>query len=279
MPNPPTQREYWSGKAGGEWAAHAERIDAMLAPVTDNVLAAAALKSGDRVLDIGCGAGVTTLEIARHVGSSGAVVGVDISPQLLEVARERATAAELDAKFIEADAGSGEIGDGFDVAVSRFGVMFFEAPIPAFAHIRDAMRPAGRLAFACWRPMPDNPWATIPISAIEPMLKEPLPRPDPDAPGPYAFADPAKVERILRESGWRNIKLDRWDGDISIGGRGSLEEIADFVMRIGPCARAIADQDLDGAEAQRRLIERLAPLYCDGALMIPAACWIVTATA
>lgn len=274
-----TQREYWSGKAGGEWATHAERIDVMLSPVTETLLTAAALQPGDRTVDIGCGAGATSLEIARRVGPGGSVTGVDLSPQLLAVARERAHEAKLNADFLEADAGAVTFLQPLDVAFSRFGVMFFEAPTQAFAHIRSTLRPGGHLAFACWRPMSDNPWATIPISAVEAMLKEPLPRPDPDAPGPYAFADPAKVERILHDAGWSNIALARWDGDISIGGGGALEDIADFVLRIGPCARAIADQKLSMDEARQRLIDRLAPLYKDDALMIPAACWIVTARA
>jgi len=274
-----TQREYWSGKVGGEWATHAERIDVMLGPVTETLLSAAALQPGDRAVDIGCGAGATSLEIARRVAPNGAVTGVDLSPQLLAVARERARDANLNADFVEADAGAVTFPHPLDVAFSRFGVMFFDAPTQAFAHIRSTLRSGGRIAFACWRPMADNPWATIPILAIEAMLKEPLPRPDPDAPGPYAFADPNKVERILREAGWSDIALARWDGDISIGGGGALEDIANFVLRIGPCARAIADQNLSMAEAQQRLIDRLAPLYKDDALMIPAACWIVTARA
>lgn len=274
-----TQREYWSGKVGGEWANHAERIDVMLGPVTETLLDAAALQAGDRAIDIGCGSGATTLEIARRVGPSGAVTGVDLSPQLLAVARERAQQAKLNAEFVEADASAVTFASPFDVALSRFGVMFFDAPTQAFTHIRSTVRPGGRLAFVCWRPMADNPWATIPISAIEGMLKEPLPRPDPDAPGPYAFANPDKVERILRDSGWSDIALERWDGDISIGGGGALEDIADFVLRIGPCARAIADQKLSTTEAQQRLVDRLMPLYKNNALMIPGACWIVTARA
>lgn len=279
MPDKPTQREYWSGKVGGEWAAHSDPIDIMLAPVTDATLQALDLQTGQRVLDIGCGAGATTLEIARRVGANGAVVGADISPQMLDVARERAKDAGVQVEFLEADAGAHDFGAPFDRAFSRFGVMFFEQPAHSFAHIRRSLTADGRLAFACWRPMSENPWAEIPISAIEPMLKEPLPRPDPDAPGPYALADGAKIERILGEAGWRDVSLARWDGDIPIGGDGSLEEIASFVMKIGPCARAIADQQLDAKEARERLIDRLRPLYANGRLPMPSACWIVTARA
>jgi SAM-dependent methyltransferase len=279
MTSQPTQREYWSGKAGEEWAAHAERIDAMLAPIAEAALRAGAFQPGERVLDIGCGAGATSVEIARRVAPGGSVTGVDISPQMLHVARERARAAKVTAEFIEADAGAATFERPFDAAFSRFGVMFFEAPAPAFANIRRALRPGGRLTFVCWRPIAENPWATIPIAAIEPMLKTPLQTPDPDAPGPYALAEAGKIERVLGEAGWRDIALTHWDGALPIGGPGTLAEIASFVLKIGPCARAIADQALDAEEALRRLIERLEPLHRDGSLQMQAACWIATANA
>ncbi|QGZ96472.1 class I SAM-dependent methyltransferase [Terricaulis silvestris] len=279
MPDKPTQRDYWSGKAGEEWAAYAQRIDVMLAPIADAALAAADLQPGQRVLDIGCGSGATSLEIARRVGASGNVVGVDLSPQLLQVARERASEAGIAADFVEGDAATATFAERFDRAFSRFGVMFFEAPSAAFTHIRGVMQPGGKLAFVCWAPMPENLFATVPIAAIEPMLKAPLPAPDPDAPGPYAFADSDKVKRILNEAAWRDIEVSRWDGEINVGGGGALEDIAAFLLRIGPCSRAIADQRLDAEEAKRRLTDALTPHYRDSAVLFPAACWIVTANA
>jgi SAM-dependent methyltransferase len=279
MPEQQTQREYWSGKVGHEWARHAESIDSMLASLTEAALQRGAFKPGERVLDIGCGGGATSLAIARQVGANGTVVGVDLSPQLLDVARNRAREAGLPVTFIEADAGATQFDERFDAAFSRFGVMFFDAPVQAFAHIRNAMRPGGRLALVCWRPMIENVWATTPIEAIRPMLKAPLTPPDPDAPGPYALADEAKVQRILREAGWRDVALTRWDGSVTIGGGGSLADAADFLLKIGPCARAIADQDLDAAEAKQRLIDRLTPLHDGNGVQLAAACWLVTASA
>jgi hypothetical protein len=141
------------------------------------------------------------------------------------------------------------------------------------------MRANGRLTFACWRPLAENTWTTIPLEAIQPMLKTPLSPPDPDAPGPYALADSAKIKRILQDAGWRDIALTPWDGAVAIGGGGNAEDAADFLLRIGPCARALAEQQLDVAEARRRLIERLSPLYAENGLALPAACWLVTANA
>ena len=274
-----TQREYWSGKVGDEWALHAERIDAMLAPITEAALDLAAFKPGERVLDIGCGSGATSLEIARLVAPRGSVTGIDLSPQMLQVARTRATRAALEVDFLEADASSGAFGAEFDVAFSRFGVMFFSAPIAAFAHIRKAMNEKGRLTFACWRPIHENPWAAIPLEALQPMLKAPLAAPDPDAPGPYSLANKAKVQSVLSDAGWRNVTLTPWDGAVPVGGGGALEEAAAFMLRIGPCARAIADQDLDASEAKQRLIDRLAPLQNKNGVALPGACWLVSAHA
>jgi SAM-dependent methyltransferase len=274
-----SQREYWSGKVGDEWAIHAERIDAMLAPLTDAVLNFGAFKPGERVLDIGCGSGATSIEIARRIGTAGSVVGVDLSPQMLDVARKRAAEAAVAIDFLEADGASANLAPPFDVAFSRFGVMFFDAPVEAFSHICTRMHVNGRLAFVCWRPMAENIWATTPLDAIQPMLKAPLAPPDPDTPGPYALADEARVQRILRDAGWRNIALSRWDGAIRIGGGGTLSETADFMLRIGPCARAIADQRLDAAEAKQRLMNSLAPHQDNNGVALPAACWLVAASA
>jgi SAM-dependent methyltransferase len=277
MAGQPRQREYWSGKVGDDWAAASGHIDAMLRPLTEAVLDRGAFRPGERVLDIGCGAGATSMAIARRVSETGSVVGVDLSPQLLRVARERAQQAGLAAEFVEADAGSAKLGERFDAAFSRFGVMFFESPVQAFSHLRANMRAQGRLIFVCWRDLAENLWATAPIEAIRPMLKAPLARPDPDAPGPYALADGAKIERILREAGWRDVVLSRWDGKLTIAGGGSVEETADFLLRIGPCARAIADQELDAAEARQRVMDRLSPHHEHDGVALAAACWFVTA--
>jgi SAM-dependent methyltransferase len=198
---------------------------------------------------------------------------------MLDVARKRAKQAGLAADFIEADASSADFGDRFDVAFSRFGVMFFDAPANAFAHIRISMRAKGRLSFVCWRPIQENSWATMPLEAIAPMLKTPLQPPDPEAPGPYSLADDAKVRRLLQDAGWRDVAFSRWDGLFLVGGGGALEEAADFLLRIGPCSRAIAEQGLDAAEAKQRLIDRLAPLQTETGVAMPGACWLVSAVA
>jgi len=276
MADKPTQKEYWGGKVGDEWANRADRIDVMLAPMMDAALQRAAFKAGETVLDIGCGAGASSFRIAE---TGARVVGVDISPPLLEVARARAASLGAAIEFIEADAGAAKLARGFDAAFSRFGVMFFEQPASAFENIRTELRPGGRAVFVVWRALAENPWATTPIDAVKPILKAPLAKPDPDAPGPFSFADANKIERVLGDAGWAHVSITPWDGDIAIGGGGSLEESADFLLRIGPCARAIVDQGLDPAEARRLLIEKLTPLLSAGGVKLGAACWLVEATA
>ncbi|MGE0597467.1 MAG: class I SAM-dependent methyltransferase [Hyphomonadaceae bacterium] len=271
-----TQKEYWSGKVGGEWAAHADRIDRMLAPMTEAALARAAIQPGERVLDIGCGAGATSFAIAR---GGARVTGVDLSPPLLAVARARAQEGGHDVAFVEDDAGAAQFPERFDAAFSRFGIMFFEQPAAALAHLRTLLRADGRFVFICWRRLPENEWATAPIEAVRLMLTAPLAAPDPNAPGPFAFAEADKVRRLLGEAGWRDVALTRWDGDILVGGGGSLEESAEFLLRIGPCARAIADQGLDAEEARRRVMEHLAPRASAQGVALAAACWVVEARA
>ncbi len=277
MTDRPTQKEYWNSQVGDEWVRHADAIDGMLSSVTEAALAALQLRPGERALDIGCGAGATTQQAADLVGAGGRVVGVDISRPMLELARRRAEGRN-NITFIEADAGAGAIpGAPFDAAFSRFGVMFFEEPVAAFANIRGAMKPGGRMAFACWRPFKENLWSAEPLGALTPLLKEPLKPADPNAPGPFALADADKTRRVLDEAGWREINIAPWDGPVVIGA--NAREAAAYLLKIGPCARAISEQDLDPAAAERLLVQFFQPREAPEGVALPAACWIVRALA
>ncbi|MDF2901645.1 MAG: SAM-dependent methyltransferase, partial [Phenylobacterium sp.] len=187
------QIAYWNNAAGETWAALQDRLDRQIEPLGLRAIEAGAPQPGERVLDIGCGCGQTSFELARRVGPSGRVLGVDISAPMLEVARQRAAGAAANVSFIEADAQTHAFQNGgFDLAISRFGVMFFDDPTAAFRNIGAALRPGGRLSFVCWRPMLENAWMATPLFAAMPLLP-PLPPPDPAAPGPFAFADPERV--------------------------------------------------------------------------------------
>ncbi len=274
----PTQQEYWNSKVADEWVRQADRTDAMFAALTQAGLHALDLRAGERVLDIGCGAGDTSLLAARQVQPGGHVVGVDISRQLLGLGRTRAQARALDVDFIEVDAGAGAIpGAPFDAAFSRFGVMFFDDPVAAFANVRANMKPGGRLAFLCWRTFAENTWTFASVGALAPLLSAPLPPPDENLPGPFAFADAGKARATLEGAGWRDVSVTPWDGLLRIGA--DAEDAANYLLKIGPSARAIADHGLDPGAAKALIVERLAQDQRPEGVFLAAACWIARATA
>ncbi|MEQ1820246.1 MAG: methyltransferase domain-containing protein [Terricaulis sp.] len=279
MPQSPTQAEYWNSKVGEEWARQADLMDRMLQPLTQPAFDLLNLQPGERVLDIGCGAGATTLAAASYIGD-GEAVGVDISKPLLELARARAGARGANAHFVEADVSAAPLRDApFDAAFSRFGVMFFDDTAAAFAKIRAAMNPNGRIVFICWRTFKENGWSHAPLAALQPILKTPITPADPNAPGPFQLQDPEKIKTMLATSGWRDVSITPWDGDVLVAGGGDANAAAAFLLKIGPCARAITDQQLDPAQAQRMLAEFLRKHEAPAGVALPAACWIVRAVA
>jgi SAM-dependent methyltransferase len=276
---PLTQAEYWNSKVGEEWARQADLMDRMLQPLTQPAFDLLNLKPGERVLDIGCGAGATTLKAASYIGD-GIAVGADISKPLLDLARERATAKGANAHFVEADVSAAPLRDApFDAAFSRFGVMFFSDTASAFAKIRAAMTPNGRIVFICWRTFKENGWAYAPLAALKPILKSPITPADPDAPGPFQLQDPEKTKAALTTAGWRDVSITPWDGDVLVGGGGDATSAAAFLLKIGPCARAITDQQLDAAQAAQMLTDFLRKHETPQGVALAAACWIVSARA
>lgn len=279
MSQPPTQREYWNSRVGEEWARQADSMDRMLQPLTQPALDLLNLKPGERVLDIGCGAGATTLAAASSIGD-GIAVGVDISKPLLELARERANARGANAHFVEADVSDAPLRDApFDAAFSRFGVMFFDDTAAAFAKIRAALNPGGRIVFICWRTFAENGWSHAPLAALQPMLKAPIALADPNAPGPFRLQDAEKIKTLLTASGWRDVSITPWDGEVLVGGGGDATSAAAFLLKIGPCARAIADQQLDPARAHQLLADFLRKHETPQGVALAAACWVVRAVA
>lgn len=273
--------EIWNGPVGERWALYQTVLDAHIGPFGQAMLAAAELVEGARVLDVGCGCGATTIAAAARVGDSGIVVGVDVSRPMLGRARER-TKELANVRLVEADAATFVSDEPFDVAISRFGVMFFEDPVAGFASVRRATRPGGRLAFVCWRAMRENPWATLPLEAILGAVPEAADGGAAalaiaeDAPGPWALADRARLEVVLARAGWEGVAVSAFDHPMRLGA--TLDDALEFASRVGPGARALRDAPEDARpRAMSALRDALAPL--GPTFELAGAAWIVTARA
>jgi ubiquinone/menaquinone biosynthesis C-methylase UbiE len=271
------QAAYWNGPAGRRWLERQEALDIVLAPITEVLFDRARIAPGERAIDIGCGCGATTAELARRVGPSGHVLGVDISAPMLGRARETAP-ANLPLEFALADATVHPFERGrADLLFSRFGVMFFADPALSFANMRAALRPEGRLAFACWREPRKNPWMILPLQEAYKHVPR-LPEVGPEEPGPFAFAREERVQRILREAGFTSIALEPVDLTLDIAmGRG-LDAAVNAAMMIGPVSRALEGQPPEACEAAARSIRAaLASLQKDGSVLLGASVWVVAA--
>ena len=270
------QVEYWNGKAGERWAEEAAQLDRMLSPFIQAVIDAADISSSERVLDVGCGGGA--LSLAALDAGAGHVTGLDVSAPLLGLARQRA-ADRTDAEFIETDASEWQAGTSYDRLVSRFGVMFFEDPEAAFRNLHGQLKPGGRLAFACWQPLSLNEWAMFPLRVVMPLLDEAPELPEPGTPGPFAFENADRTLSILSKAGWKSPLAEAWTGKMMLPGS-SVQDTAQFMMKIGPIARLAAEQDLDPELVRQHLEAALSEQVDDkGQVQLPAAVWIVTATA
>jgi SAM-dependent methyltransferase len=269
---------YWNDDAGVRWATWQEKIDAAFAPITAAAIAAADPRSGEAALDVGCGCGATVLGLARGVGSGGRVVGVDVSQPMLAVAESRVRAAGLtNVELLLSDASNHPFEPAtFDLAFSRFGVMFFENPVDAFANIRRALGPHGRVAFVCWRPLAENPWFQVPRDAVLPLVPNP-PKPDPEAPGPMSFADPDRVRRVLAGAGFGDVRIAAFDTRVSLG---ATANAVDFLLQIGQASRLLEGADPGTrAKAAERLAEAVRLYENDDGVAFGAAVWLVRASA
>jgi SAM-dependent methyltransferase len=273
------QIAYWNGPGGQRWASRQQAQDILLAPVADVLIDRARPRAGERVIDIGCGSGATTIALAQKVGRSGHTLGVDISGPMLQRARQSAPkGSSID--FVLADATIYPFPPAsFDLLASRFGVMFFADPAKSFANIRKALRPSGRLAFACWREPRENPWMMAPLQAVYKHVPK-LPQQDPEDPGPFAFASEARVHRILGEAGFSGIAMEPCPLSLDIAiGRG-LEAAVQSALEIGPANRALEGQPAElRAAAIHSIRETLAPFVKGDAVPLAASIWIVTARA
>jgi ubiquinone/menaquinone biosynthesis C-methylase UbiE len=273
------QIAYWNGPAGKRWADRQAAQDVLLKPVADLVVDRAAFRPGERVIDVGCGSGATTVAFARKVAPSGRVLGVDVSEPMLERARHAAP-RDLPIEFVRADATVYPFEPaGFDVLASRFGVMFFADPALSFANMHRALKPSGRLVFACWREPRENPFFMAPLQAAYKHVPR-LPQQAPEDPGPFAFASEARVRRILDAAGFTGIEMEACPLSLDAAiGRG-LDGAVQGALEIGPVSRALDGQPEHLRTAAANSIrEALTPFARGDAVLLPASVWIVTARA
>lgn len=271
-----SQAVLWNGAAGQAWVENQDLMDHMLAPFEQSIVEALPTRVASHVLDVGCGTGSTTLAVARHVGDQGSVLGIDISEPMVNEARRRARAIGSSAGFLCADAQRYAFAAArFDAIVSRFGVMFFDDPVAAFANLHRAVRSQASLHVITWRSAEENPFMTTAERAAAPLLPN-LPARQPDAPGQFAFARPARVQHILAESGWQEIELEALDVVCTFPAR----ELVRYFTRMGPLGRVLGSVDADTrAEVIARVSAAFVPFAQGDSIRFPAACWAVQARA
>ena len=260
-----TQIEFWNGETGHNWVTHDALMEAMLQPLGEAVMDTLAPRPGEHVLDIGCGCGHTSLNLADRIGASGSVTGIDISTPMLEVATQLAAnynASHIPIQFVEADAQTHIFeAERYDAVFSRFGVMFFEDPVAAFANIRSALCASGRLAFCCWQPRAVNPFMTVPAMAALELLPAP-PEVPPRTPGPFAFEEATYIREVLTSAGFESITVMPLRQPLTFGHGLGLEEIVERLVQIGPIAQMVRDAPGDLQQPVReKVIDAVAPFY------------------
>lgn len=271
------QIAYWNGPGGRHWTDRQQLQDIVLAPVSEVLIARAAVKTGETVIDVGCGCGSTSFDLVKRVGAGGRVTGIDISEPMLNRAREL-TPGGAPVEFVLADATVYPFAPtSTDLLFSRFGVMFFAQPSVSFANMRKALRPGGRLAFACWRTPRDNPWMMLGLQEAYKHVPK-LPEVKPEDPGPFAFASEERVHKILGEAGFSNIAMERVDLSLDIATGRGLEAAIESVLAIGPTSRALEGQPLDKIAAATQSIRTMLTAHLKGnSVPLGGSIWIVTA--
>ncbi len=270
-----TDKAAWQGQVGSSWAAEWERTDRSFTGLTDLLMTRAGAHSFVNGLDIGCGAGELSLALGRaHPRAQ--IVGLDVSEDLIAVATRRGENL-ANVAFELADAATWHK-SGFrpDLLISRHGVMFFDDPVAAFNHLHQLAAPEARLLFSCFRSPAENPWASETIALLPPGTVAPS---DPHAPGPFAFADAARVERLLAHGGWHGIGFEPVDFAFVVGaGEHPVEEAMAYFAVIGPVARAAAALADNEKRAFRKRLRRHLEKHASGSILaLKAAAWIVTA--
>ncbi|MDB5393610.1 MAG: putative S-adenosyl-L-methionine (SAM)-dependent methyltransferase [Rhodospirillales bacterium] len=270
------QVEYWNGVGGARWVSNQKRTEGMISEVADIAILRAAVQPGETVIDIGCGCGGTTIEIAKLIGPTGHVIGADVSAPILAVASDR-LAGYSNAKTILADAATYDFPPAAaDLLFSRFGVMFFGDPTSAFANMRKALKHTGRVVFACWRPPAENPWMIAPLEATYRHVP-PLPQLGPEDPSPFSFGNQERVTRILTGAGFKTPSFEAVNLTFDLAGGKGLDSAVDCALQLGPSSRALEGQPPEVRDAVAISMRELLAGYSEGdSVKMQAAIWIVS---
>ncbi|MGB5077927.1 MAG: methyltransferase domain-containing protein [Sphingorhabdus sp.] len=274
--------EDWAGEMGAKWLANLARFEGMIAPIGEALLKQAEFKSGERVLDIGCGGGGTTIAIAKSVAPGGEVVGIDISPDLTTASTQRATDANVtNIRFICADAASIQLAEApFDRLFSRFGSMFFAEPHKAFGNLHSLLHPGAQIDLAVWGPPRENLWMMEMMGVVRRYVD--VPPAIPRTPGPFAFEDLDYLNEVLASGGFSKIDISSYQGLQPIGGVNvAPHEAVSFVLSSMAAGRVLDEQGPDvRAAAEADLIELFQEHHvADQGVMMQGKAWLVSATA
>ena len=271
-------QKYWNEEGGNKWVENIDAVESVLVPMSDMLLEQVAAKSGDLVLDVGCGGGITSIKLAEQTGETGKVLGVDVSEPIITIARKRG----VDISNLEyqlGDAATVNLGEAkFDLITSRFGIMFFDDPISAFSNLHRALKTSGRLVFLCWRTIEENPWLGEPAAAAFEILPPPADAdpPDPTAPGPFSLGDPGRLKSILESAGFNNIILQSVDISMPMG---DIDDAVSFLMKLGPAADAVKEATDEDKAAVAVAIRKVMEKYdTANGVCAPSATWIVKAS-
>jgi SAM-dependent methyltransferase len=297
MPEPPllnaAQIELWNGRGGEIWTRLQARLDALFEPLTAALLSAAAIKPGESLVEIGCGCGDLTLFAAQALGAAGRIVAVDISTRMLERAQDRererraGLASMAPIRWHVSDAMQHPFEPHADLLISRFGVMFFADPVEAFRNIKQALKPGGRLAILCWAALSENAWIHVPLNAVESLI-DPIPPTPPGAPGPFSFAEPARVLNLLDEAGFTNATAQPVESEVVLGRasgcddavQSAVDDALVLALESGPVAALLRHADEATHLKVRDRIGQTLQAYYDPDkrhIALAAKCWLYRA--
>jgi SAM-dependent methyltransferase len=274
------QAEFWASMAP-TWVEMDDQLERTAGTPGRMAMDCLDLRPGQRVVDLGCGTGPTTVELSSRVGPDGSIVGLDIAEGMLDRARGRAAASGVtNVTFVHADVEAHDLGSGeFDAAFSRFGVMFYSDPIAAFRSIRKGLKPEGRLSFVCWQDVFANEWMLVPGMAVMSVTGTPPPVPEPGAPGPFSLCDADRVRSILDVAGFKRVDVSSHN-DVLTASVGELPDYAALSLRVGAAREALEDADeATRQKAYGSVVDALHEKVLDGVLRLTRGYLVVTALA